>query len=161
MKLSILLSLVNPKLNVLAIGSDTISLNRLFSYSLKHFSNKSQTCIENNCSLNELFYSKRIDTNGLNFLQAGSLMLSNDGVCYIGNILNYNKKQLTTLTETLESGKIKTEPFKNQFRKTDEKYFHFNLTDFKCNIWSYYDLTFNELSKPKNDTSLIPCPLIE
>ncbi len=89
LKLSILLSLVNTKLNVMAVGQDTMTINNLFNYSLNLFSNKSCTCIKHNPHLNDLFNSHKTDSNGLNYVQAGSLILAgNKGVCYLSNILS-------------------------------------------------------------------------
>ena len=163
LKLSQLLSLVNPKLNVIAVGQETRTINSLFNYSLNLFSNITCTCIKHNAHLNDLFFSFKTDTNDIKYIQAGSLILAgNNGVCYLNNILSYSKKEITELKECFESRKIvfqKKTTQKNQ--KSNDVQFSIESTNISCSVWSYYDSSYNAKDKDMNDTYLLPDPLIE
>ena len=157
-----LLSLVNTKLNVMAVGQDAVTINNLFNYSLNLFSNKSCTCIKHNPYLNELFVSYKIDNCGLNYNQAGSLILAgNQGVCYLNNILNYNKKELQSLKETFESKKIMTQKRLRNIQGFDDQSQFSVDHSINCAVWAYYDSSYNAKDKNINDTYLLLNPLIE
>jgi hypothetical protein len=122
-------------------------------------------------------------------LEAGSIVLANNGICYLGeyviphqtglfqksnkviehydsvcdimkgNILNYSKKDLQSLINSLQSDKI-------QINQNDQQYdFHLNEICLNCNLWAYYDLNFNKQNSTANpsisNTHLLPSPLIE
>jgi hypothetical protein len=162
LKLSKLLSLVNQKLNVIAVGQETITINNLFIYSLNLFSNNSFTCINHNAHLNDLFYSFKTDTNGLNFVQAGSLILAgNKGVCYLNNILSYSKKEIQTLKDCFENKRILIQKKTNQKSLNDAFLANIEYSNINCSVWTYYDSSYNTKDKNIHDTYLLPNPLIE
>jgi hypothetical protein len=167
LKLSILLSAINPKLNVLAIGEETTSIERLFEHSQKLFSSKSHICIRHTHDHQDLFYSFKNDSKtGDRFIQSGSLINALNGNCYLANILNLNKNELNLLKETLETGKIhfkeaKRDQLKNKFININENYFHIEQCDLNCSIWAYYDLSFNKKPKTNFDITELPKPLVE
>jgi hypothetical protein len=146
----------------MAVGQDTMTINNLFNYSLNLFSNKSCTCIKHNPHLNDLFYSHKTDSNGLNYVQAGSLILAgNKGVCYLSNILSYSKKEVQSLKEAFESKKIMIQKKLRNMQELNEPIYPIDHSKINCSVWAYYDSTFNGKEKDANDTYLLPNPLIE
>jgi hypothetical protein len=70
--------------------------------------------------------------------------------------LNYGKKDLQCLLSILQTDKIKINQHDQHFD------FHSSEIALKCNLWSYYDLSFNKQDpKSISNTSLLPSPLVE
>jgi DNA replicative helicase MCM subunit Mcm2 (Cdc46/Mcm family) len=87
LKLSILLSLLHSRLDIMTVGCDTVIIDALYKYSQKLFSGSivDRTCIQHSPNLNELYFKVKKDLNQNAYcLEAGSLVLANNGVCYLG-----------------------------------------------------------------------------
>ena len=108
-----------------------------------------------------MFYSFKTDTNGINFVQAGSLVLAgNKGVCYLNNILSYNKNEVQALKDCFESKKILIQK-KSTHRLNDTVFSNIEYSTINCSVWAYYDSSYNTKDKNVNDTYLLLSPLIE
>ncbi|XP_076369273.1 meiotic 218 isoform X2 [Tachypleus tridentatus] len=111
-KLGLLLSIINStnstilarSKSVLAVGSDTLTLQRLFLYA----GTFGHHCIHHT-SLNFLMgqvYKDLLHSSVLWFVEAGTLLLATDGVCFLGDLSFTSKNNQEILGRALDSGNI-------------------------------------------------------
>ncbi|XP_033111426.1 minichromosome maintenance domain-containing protein 2-like isoform X2 [Anneissia japonica] len=136
LKLAILLSLVQTntdknasKLNILAVGSSTHIMSRLFAFGAKLVPRSTLPQ-----SAEEMFASVSPETfgTGVCSIDGGSLALVDDGVCIVGEISAFKKDTLERLTAALEH---KTEVLSIPRRYVESANLDEVSIPLRCSIW--------------------------
>ncbi|XP_037311997.2 minichromosome maintenance domain-containing protein 2 [Pungitius pungitius] len=137
LKLSLLLSLVQNKANLdlLAVTTDTLVLDRLMTYSL------SLAChgVRHQAS-GEMFASLARDEHGAGTanIHAGSALLATGGICMLGDLGCYKKERLDAIQSVLESCTVSVfVPGKKYGEDADEQ-LNFPV---HCSFWALTDST--------------------
>ncbi|XP_070552416.1 minichromosome maintenance domain-containing protein 2-like [Ptychodera flava] len=155
LKLGMLLSLVQKPeickkktresrgLNVLAVGSDTVILNRLLMHGASFAS-----CHLHHTGNDSLFATVTKNTTGTGActIDGGSLMLCRDGICTLGDLTYYKKDCRDSLLYAMEHSAITI----NIPKKYSEQTLHQQVSvPIRCNIWAY--VAANYKSSTNND----------
>ncbi|XP_072514098.1 minichromosome maintenance domain-containing protein 2 [Salminus brasiliensis] len=139
LKLALLLSLVlnegedpdaNNHLDVLALTSDTLIIDRLMTYSLGLAGRGIRHPVTG-----ELFAFLSRDEHGTGManIHAGSAMLATGGVCLLGDLTCYKKDRIDTLQSVLESRTVAVFIPGKKYEEDADQQLSFSI---KCNFWA-------------------------
>ncbi|XP_007248985.3 minichromosome maintenance domain-containing protein 2 [Astyanax mexicanus] len=139
LKLAMLLSLVQTEgqntdahnhLDVLALSSDTLVIDRLMTYSLSLAGRGIRHPVTG-----ELFASLSRDEHGTGTvnIHAGSAMLATGGVCLLGDLTCYKKDRIDTLQSVLESRAVSVFIPGKKYGEDADQHLSFPI---KCNFWA-------------------------
>ncbi|KAI4884787.1 hypothetical protein NFI96_018752, partial [Prochilodus magdalenae] len=142
LKLVLLLSLVqtegeNPDahnhLDVLALTSDALIIDRLMTYSLGLADRGVRHPVTG-----ELFASLSRDEHGAGTanIHAGSALLANGGICLLGNLTCYKKDRIDTLQSVLESRSVPVFIPGKKYGEDVDQQLSFSI---QCNFWALAD----------------------
>ncbi|MBN3309675.1 MCMD2 protein, partial [Amia calva] len=158
LKLCLLLSLVQTSaedrdtlgyLDVLALTTDSLIIDRLLTYSLglvpraiRHW------------SLGEMFPSVTKDQHGTGTanIQAGSALLATGGICFIGDLASYKREKLELLQSALETRAAAVFIPGKKYGEDADQQLCFPL---QCNFWALADSGLSAKKSVKCDSAVL------
>ncbi|XP_041922920.1 minichromosome maintenance domain-containing protein 2 isoform X2 [Alosa sapidissima] len=155
LKLGLLLSLVHSGdtgldshtwLDVLALTSDTLIIDRLMTYSLALAARGVR-----HHATGELFSLLSKDEHGVGTanIHAGSALLATGGVCLLGDLSIYRKDKMDALQSGLESRAVSVFIPGKKYGDDSEQQLSFPL---QCNFWALANTATTSKKSAKNDT---------
>ncbi|KAL7840703.1 hypothetical protein AOLI_G00260260 [Acnodon oligacanthus] len=158
LKLVLLLSLVqtegaNPDahnhLDVLALTSDTLIIDRLMTYSLSLAGRGIRHPVTG-----ELFASLSKDEHGAGTanIHAGSALLAGGGVCLLGDLMCYKRDRMDTLQSVLESRSVSVFIPGKKYGEDADQQLSFSI---QCNFWALADAAVPSRKPIKPDSVVL------
>ncbi|XP_076147012.1 minichromosome maintenance domain-containing protein 2 [Alosa pseudoharengus] len=155
LKLGLLLSLVHSGdtgldshtwLDVLALTSDTLIIDRLMTYSLALAARGVR-----HHATGELFSLLSKDEHGVGTanIHAGSALLATGGVCLLGDLSIYRKDKMDALQSGLESRAVSVFIPGKKYGEDSDLQLSFPL---QCNFWALANTATTSKKSAKNDT---------
>ncbi|XP_064636967.1 minichromosome maintenance domain-containing protein 2-like [Lineus longissimus] len=140
LKLGLLLSLIgrcdNPsyRMDTLVIGKDTGVLHQLLMYAAS-FSERTIVHSSGHHLMGKALKDKH--SSGSYFVEGGSLLLANGGVCYLGDVGRFKKKTMEELQQALEGGNAQV-TIPPKFNGGLPEVLTYPL---RCKVWAYMEPT--------------------
>ncbi|PSN50265.1 hypothetical protein C0J52_02368, partial [Blattella germanica] len=149
LKLGLLLSLASQGRNqspvpVLAVGTDTLAAHQLLN-NASHLAQR-RVSVNSQSLWGPLQGTSHLDEQGKNWLEAGALLLSSTGVCFLGDWTKFKSANLySPVLSAIESGKVTITTQKLGVPGPSIKF------PLQCAVWTYQywspELKANEQSK--------------